>query len=131
MEDKGEFNVIVLGIIFDPKTKKILVGKAKGDKNWSFLESDLICKEELDVKLKKDVKEKTGFIIKNLGAIYAKNCLEKKENLEIYFLCEIASGKEEKGEDVEELKWVKPKEVEEYLNATLPTRLKEYITNLG
>ena len=131
MEQSNKFEVIILGIIFNPATRQVLIGKAKGDKNWSFLEGDLKHNEELDVGIKKVAKEKTGYDVKNLGAIFAKNCLEDKDELELYFLCEIASGEEKKGENVEELKWIKPNQVEEYLNQTLPTRLKEYITNLG
>jgi hypothetical protein len=131
MEKEKTFNVILLGVIFDPKTRKILIGKAKGDENWSFLEGDLAQDEELDVRLKKITNKKTGFIIANLGVIYAKNCIEnKKEKLELYFLCEIKEGKEKKGENVEELKWAKPSEIEEHLNTTFPTRLREYLMNL-
>ena len=131
MENIQKFEIIILGVIFDPETRKILIGKAKGDKNWSFLEGNLKYNEELDVGLKKVAKEKTGYNVKNLGAIFAKNYLEKKDELEIYFLCEIAEGKEKKGENVEELKWIKPNKVEEYFNKKLPTRLKEYIMHLG
>jgi len=90
----------------------------------------LTYKDELDIKLKSYSKEKTGYNIKNLGAVYARNCLGKENRLHLYFLCEIASGKENKAEDIEEIKWVKPSQVEKYLKEKLPPRLKEYIINL-
>jgi hypothetical protein len=129
MTDK--FNVKIVGILFNPKARKILVGKNKGDKNLSFLEGDLKNNEELDIGLKRTSKEKTGYIIHNLGAVYAENKLKNKNELKIYFLCEATEGKEKPGKKVIELKWINPKEVEKQLNTKLPARLKEYISSLG
>ncbi|MEK6833618.1 MAG: NUDIX domain-containing protein [Nanoarchaeota archaeon] len=129
MTDK--FKVKIIGILFNPSTRRVLVGKNKGDKNLSFLEGDLKYNEELDVGLKRTAREKTGYIIHNLGAIYAKNKLKDKESLQIYFLCEATEGREKSGKKVAELRWVKPNEVERMINEKLPTRLREYILNLG
>ena len=126
-----KFNVVIVGIIFDPKTRKILVGKAKGDEKYSFLEGNLTHNEELDVRLKKVTTEKTGYIVHNLGAVYAQNCLNSHgEELKIYFLCEATEGQEKLGENIEEILWVKPSEVEEKLGVSFPTRLKGYIEDL-
>jgi hypothetical protein len=35
------------------------------------------------------------------------------------------------GKNVVELKWVKPQEAEKYLGVNLPSRLHEYLINLG
>ncbi len=129
MTDK--FNVKIIGILFNPSAKKILIGKNNGDKNLSFLEGDLMYDEELDVGLKRVAKEKTGYIIHNLGAVYAENRLKDKQALRIYFLCEATEGKETPGKKVAELKWINPKEIEKHLNKKLPTRLKEYVFGLG
>jgi len=127
----NKFRVRIIGILFNPSTRRILVGKNKGDKNLSFLEGDLKNNEELDIGLKRTAKEKTGYIIHNLGAVYAKNKLKDKNMLQIYFLCEATEGKEKSGKKVAELRWIKPKEVEGKLHEKLPTRLREYILNLG
>jgi len=129
MTDK--FNVKIIGILFNPSAKKILIGKKKGDKNLSFLEGDLRYEEELDVGLKRVAKEKTGYIIHNLGAVYAENRLKDKQALRIYFLCEATEGKETLGKNVEELKWINPKEIEKHLKKKLPTRLRGYVFGLG
>lgn len=126
-----KFKVKIIGILFNPQARKILVGKNNGDKELSFLEGDLNCDEELDIGLKRTAKEKTGYIIHNLGAVYAENRLRDKEALRIYFLCEATEGKEKPGKNVAEIKWINPKEIEKHLNKKLPTRLKEYIFNLG
>lgn len=134
--DKDRFKVIIIGMIFDPKTRKILVGKNKKEEHFSFLEEGLTYVEELDKELKRVTEEKTGYKVHNLGAVYARNCLDKenqtkcKERLELYFLCEAIEGKEKPGENVKELIWIKPSEVEEYIHEKLPSRLKEYLTNL-
>ncbi|MCA9487403.1 MAG: NUDIX hydrolase [Nanoarchaeota archaeon] len=130
MEDK--FSVKIIGIVFAPDKKQILVGKNKGDSNYTFVEGLLKKEEELDKCLKNATKEKTGYKIHNLGAIYAKNLIDKeKELLEIYFLCEATEGEEKAGDKVEELKWIDPCKTEEIMEVKFPTRLKEYIFGLG
>jgi len=127
----NKFKVKIVGILFNPSTRRILVGRNKGEKHLSFLEGDLKYDEELDRGLKRVTKEKTGYIIHNLGAVYARNKLKEKDVLQIYFLCEATEGKEKPSKKVAEMRWIKPSEVEKQLNEKLPTRLKEYILNLG
>lgn len=129
--EKDMFYVKIVGIIFDTTTRKILVGKNKEDDRYSFLEGDLTYDEELDKCLKKTVKEKTGYDVHNLGAVYSENCLKDPKKIKLHFLCEKRKGEENPGNDVEELKWVKPSEVEDHLKVKLPSRLHEYVTNLG
>lgn len=124
------FYVKIVGIIFDPKKRQILVGKNFGDKKYSFLEGNLDHDEEMDKTLKRITKEKTGFKIHNLGAVYAENMLLDKEKLKVHFLCEATEGKQKAGPNVEELVWVKPSQVEEKLGVKLPNRLREYIIGL-
>ncbi len=130
--EKQKFEVKIIGIIFDPKEKKIIIGKNKEDENFSFLEGDLKQDEELDKGLKRITLEKTGYVIHNLGAVYVRNNIKgKKDTIEIYFLCEATEGKEKLGEKVQEIKWIKPKEFENLTKEKLPSRLKEYIFHLG
>ncbi len=125
------FIVKIVGIIFDPKERKVLVGKNKGDEKYSFLEGDLDHGEDLDKCLKRTTEEKTGFTIHNLGSIYAKNCIkEDKQLLELFFLCEATEGEEKLGSNVQEIIWVKPSKIEETIEEKLPSRLREYIINL-
>jgi hypothetical protein len=128
--EKDLFYIKIVGIIFDTKTKKILIGKNQGDEKYSFLEGNLIQNKELDLVLKETVTGKTGYSVHNLGSIYSENMLQDLKKVKLHFLCEVKSGEEKPGENVEELLWVKPSEVEEKLQVRLPTRLKEYILNL-
>jgi ADP-ribose pyrophosphatase YjhB (NUDIX family) len=125
------FKVTIVGILFSPRARKILIGKNKGDKKLSFLEGNLRYNEELDIGLKRVITEKTGYVAHNLGAVYAQNKLDKKDELQIFFLCEVTEGSEKLGVNVAELIWVKPKEIEKKIGKKLPSRLKEYILNLG
>ncbi len=128
--ENNEFYVKVVGWIFDPKEKKLLVGKNPGDENYSFLEGDLTQEEEIDKCLKRTILEKTGFKAHNLGAIYAENMLKDPRKIKIHFLCEATEGTLKAGDGVEDLLWVKPSEVEKKLGVKLPSRLHEYLLNL-
>ena len=136
MEKEDEdFKVILLGIIFDPKTKKILIGKRENDPHipnlsWCFPGGELNYNEMLDESLKRKIKEKTALDVENLGAVFAKVYPEKKEFLAIYYLCEVVGGKEKTAGDFKELKWVSPEELEKHFTTSFHPKLKEYIINL-
>jgi len=135
MEKKETFQVILLGIVFDPKTRRILIGKRKKDQSipeltWAFPEGRLNHDEELNKTLKKKIKENTGLDVKNLGSVFSKTYPEKKGLLSVYYLCEAVGGNEEVGGDFEEIKWVIPSELEIHFTTSFHPVLKEYITNL-
>ncbi len=125
----GKFYVRIIGIVFDPDQRKVLIGKNKGDKHYSFIDGELSYDKELNESLKKIIKEKTGYYISNLGSIFAG--IKKKEELSIYFLCEIKDGKEDLGKGVKEIKWVKANEIENLINEKLPGKLMEYINSIA
>ncbi len=130
--ERATFKVKIIGIVFNPETKEILLGKRKDEEKYSFLDGDLNYEEDLDISLKRVVKEKTGYEVKNLGVVFARNHLKGKDNdkLNLYFLCEISDGKEKSLED-EELIWVKSaEEIEEKFGRHLTSRLKEYVQNI-
>jgi len=130
-----EFSVILLGVIFDPRKKKILIGKREEDPyikelTWCFPGGRAIQGEDVDQTLKKSVKAKTGYDIKNLGAIFSKTYPEKKDLLAVYFLTQIFEGEEKPGGDLIELKWVSPKELENYFTKSFHKKLKQYLIEL-
>jgi ADP-ribose pyrophosphatase YjhB (NUDIX family) len=133
--DSGEFRVIVLGIIFDPKTKKVLIGKRENDPNipeptWCFPGGELLNGEEIDAALKKKIKLKTGYSVKNLGAFFSKTYPEKSNLLAVYFLTQVFEGEEKLGDDLKELKWVEPKDLEKYFTTSFHKKLKEFLLDL-
>lgn len=135
MEKKEEFQVALLGIIFDPEKKKILIGRREKDPHipeltWSFPGGRITPGEDVEETLKEKIKKKTGLEIENLGSVYSRIPPEKKDLLLIYFLCEVTGGKEEKADDLLELKWVDPEELEEHFTTSFHPHVKEYILNL-
>jgi len=135
-QESDNFKVILLGIIFDPKTKKILIGRRENDPyipklSWVFPGGKATQDEELEKTLKRKIKEKTGLEIENLGSVFTTRIpSEKKDLLLIYYLCEVITGEEKSSEDLKELKWVNPEELEEHFTTSFHETLKEYIMNL-
>lgn len=133
--EKQPFHIILLGVIFDPKTKKILIGRRENDPDlpkltWCFPGGKLLHGNDIDKRLKEVVKLKTGYDVKNLGTIFSKVYPEKEDLMAVYFLCEIFKGKEKAGDDIHELKWVVPEQLEKHFTTSFHPRLKEYIMNL-
>ncbi len=131
-----KFEVILLGVIFDPAKRKVLLGRRENDPHisrlaWCFPSGRLLHNEDLDQKLKKKIKESTGYNVKNLGSIFTRNLpYDGGDFLQVYFLVEIFEGEEKAGGDLVELKWVDPDEVESYFTTPFHSVLKEYISNL-
>ena len=76
---KGVFSVICLGIIYDPKEKKILIGHRANDPNipalsWCFPGGRPEYGEELETAVKREIKEETGLDFLNFKQfkIYSK-----------------------------------------------------------
>lgn len=134
--DKGVFNVIVLGIIFDPKERKILIGKRKKDTyieklTWCFPGGKPEYNEELEESIKREIKEETNLDVESLGAVFVKTYPERRDLIAVYYLCEMIDGEENPEHDFEELKWVNPEEIEKYFTTSLHPNLKEYLLHLG
>ncbi len=131
----NQFSVIVLGIIFDPEERKILIGKRENDPylpqtSWCFPGGRLADDGEVNKTLKERIKNQTGLEVKNLGAVFAKTYEEKRDLLAIYFMCEAVKGKQKSGENLKELKWVSPKELEKYFTTSFHPKLKRYLVNI-
>jgi len=133
--EKGVFLINLLGIIYDKKTKKILIGKRENDPylkklSWCFPGGGPEYKEDLEFYLKKEVAKKTGLKIRVKEIVFAKTYPEKREFLSLYFTCEVSGGKEKSGESFKELKWVKPTEVKKYFTTSLHPKLFAYLKSL-
>ena len=127
-----KFDVKIIGILFNPQEKKILVGRNKGENKFSFVDGELKYEEELDIGLKRVVKNKTGYEVHNLGVVFANNRVngQNSKELELYFLCEVKGGNETPGNNTEELKWIKAHEYQDLTDKKLPRRLREYVQNI-
>lgn len=135
MEEIKKFEVRIIGIIFNPKTKKILIGRKDNDPvlpelTWCFPGDFATYDEDVDKTLKRTIKEKTGYIVKNLGAIFSKVYPEKNDLLGVYFLTQIFEGEEKVGGVFKEIKWVSPKEIRKYFTTSFHKKLEEYLCDL-
>jgi len=137
MENNGlpKFEVIVLGIIFDPIKKKILISKRKSDPyikelDWCFPGGRLEVGEDIDQALKKKVKLKTGYSVKNIGTFFSRTYEERPELVSISFLTKVFEGEEKPGDDIVELKWVNVDEIENYFKIPMHKKLKEFLLEL-
>jgi len=131
----NQFSVIILGIVFDPKKRKILIGKSENDPylpklSWCFPGGRLADDGEVNQTLIERIKEQTGLEVKNLGAVFAKTYEEKRDLLAVYFMCEAVKGKLKTGGNLKELKWVNPKDLEKYFTTSFHPRLKGYLINI-
>jgi len=82
--DRGVFLVNVLGIVFNPGTKRILIGKREKDPyvpelGWGFPGGRPEYGEDLEESLKREIKKKTGLKVESLGAVFARVPEEKNE----------------------------------------------------
>lgn len=135
--NKGVFLVNLLGIIYDPDTKRILIGRRVNDPNlknltWVFPGGRPDYKNEMDDNLKFEVKENTGLDVNVKDVVFAKTYPERREFLSIYYLCECVKcdGNEKPSGNLTELKWVKPTEVAEYFTTSLHPTVLEYLRTL-
>ena len=136
--NNGMFYVKTLGIVFNTKTRKILIGRREEDphvKNltWSFPGGRTKQDIEIEEGVEEIIKEKTGLNVKSLGCIssgFARIPNENKNLLLLYYLCELLNGEEKPSSKFKELKWVSPEELENYFTTTFDPRIKEYILNL-
>ena len=133
--DKGVFLVNCLGIIYNPKTKKVLIGRRENDPyikklTWCFPGGRPSYKDDLEYYLKEEIKKKTNLDVKVKKIVFAKTYPEKREFLSIYYFCEFIKGKEEAKERFKEVKWVKPTEVNDYFTTSLHSQVLEFLKSL-
>lgn len=133
--DRGVFLVNVLGIVYNPKTRKILIGRRENDPlvkelKWSFPGGRPGYERDLEEYLKLEIKKKTGLEVEIREIILARKPPENKEFLLLYYRCDVLGGKEKAGEKFAELKWIKPTEIRKYSTTTMDEKLLDYLKNL-
>jgi ADP-ribose pyrophosphatase YjhB (NUDIX family) len=134
--DRGLFVVNVLGIVLDPKTKKILIGRRENDPyikklTWCFPGGGPTYHDELEEYLKIEIKKKTEINVKVEKIMFAKTYPEDRRFLSIYYLCSAKMGNEKAGDKFVELKWVKPSDVKKYFTTSLHPELLKYLRTLS
>lgn len=133
--NRGVFLVNVLGIVYNPKTKKILIGRRENDPyvpklSWQFPGGRPAHNKSLEHYLKLKIKRKTNLSVEVKRIVWARTLLEKREFLLIYFYCETAETKAKAGDKFVEVKWVKPTEVINYFTTSIDPKVMEFLKSL-
>lgn len=125
----------VLGIVYNPETKQILIGKRENDPyikelSWCFPGGRPAYDNDIEFYLKHEIKIKTGLEVDVKKTVFAKTYPEKREFLSIYCHCEPVGGEEKYGEKFVELKWIKPSDAQKYFTTSLHPKLSDYLKTL-
>jgi len=130
--DKGVFLANVLGLVYNPKTKKLLIGRRENDPyvkelSWSFPGGRPTYGKSLEASLVKEIKIKTGVKVKVRTIILARIPKENKQFLLLYYLCETNQTKIKAGEKFVEVKWIKPREIQKYFKTSIHPQLLKFL----
>ena len=131
--DRGVFLVNVLGIVYNPKTKKILIGKRENDpyvKELSWSLPGGRPEKNLEDSLIYEIKIKTGIKVKVKDLIFARVPKENERFLLLYYFCETNQTKTKAGEKFVEVKWIKPNEVKKYFKTSIHPQLLKFLKTL-
>ena len=133
--DRGVFLVNCLAIVYNPKTKKILIGKRENDPHikklgWCFPGGRPGHEKDLEYYLAEEVRKKTGLRVGKGKIIFAKTYPEKREMLSIYYYTTTNSGEAKPGEKFTEVKWIKPAEVKKYFTTSLHPEMFKFLKSL-
>jgi hypothetical protein len=130
--DKWVFLVNALGIVYDPQTKMILIGRRENDPHLSALTRcfpwwSIAYEKEIEQYLRDEIKEKTWLDTNVETIIFAKTYPEKREFLSIYYLCTLRDGEVKAGSNFVEVKWIKPTEAAKYFTTSLHPNVVGYL----
>ena len=136
--NKGVFLVNLLGIIYNPKSKKILIGKRINDPNlkelsWVFPGGRPDYENELEKNMQSEILENTGLDVNVKNIVFSKTYPEIREFLSIYYYCEPIGSIDNikpKG-NLKELKWVYPTDALEYFTTSVHPTIINYLKTLN
>jgi ADP-ribose pyrophosphatase YjhB (NUDIX family) len=133
--DRGVFLLNCLAIVYNPKTKMILIGKRESDPyikelKWSFPGGRPTYDRALEESLKDEIKKKTNLKVKIKKLIFARLPLEMKEFLNIYYYCETTDKNAKAGEKFTEIKWIKPADVKKYFTTSIDPFIMKFLKQL-
>ncbi len=133
--EKGVFMINAVGIVYDKKNKKILIGKREKDEfipeiSWGFPGGRPSFDKEIEEALRQEVLKKTNINVKVKKLIFARITpeLEKKQII-LYYYCE-GSGEIKPGEKFVEVKWINPEEYRLYFTTSIHPKIAEFLDKL-
>lgn len=128
---KDDFRTIVKALITN--RGQILIGKKEEKKDhpisgeWHILGGNLEHGEQVEEAIKREVEEETGLEVNVHQAVDIMSFSwdgNEKDSLQIVFHC-VAEGRDEEAlDDLEEVKWVNPDEITDYVHSEEAQRLE-------
>jgi ADP-ribose pyrophosphatase YjhB (NUDIX family) len=134
---RGVFLVNCLAIVYDKKTKTILIGRREKDPLvrklvWNFPGGRPGYTRELEDYLRLEVKKKTNLDVKIKKLIFARIPEENNRFLLLYYLAEpLNVGKEKAGEKFVEIRWIKPKDARKFFTTSLHPEISRLLKELA
>lgn len=135
--DRGVFLVNVLAVVYDPKRKKVIIGRRENDLfikrlTWSLPGGRPGYRKSIEHYLKIEIMKKTGLRVEVKKVIFSRTVPSKNMFLNIYYYCEPIDGDPKPGDKFLELKWVDPKQIKKYFKFPPPDpRLLKFLEGLG
>lgn len=141
-EERGGFIINVLGIVHNPETGKILIGRRENDPyikqlSWCFPGGMPCYGEDIEECLKKEIWVKTNLWVKVSKIIHSKTYPEKRHFYSTYYYCPVQESEFLEEEQIAvarekfiEVKWVKPTEVVNYFTTSLHPKVMEFLETL-
>jgi len=129
--DKDEFRTVVKALITN--RGDILIGKKEETEGhpisgeWHILGGHLEKGEEIEEAVKREVEEETGLEVKLHQVIDVMTFSwedEENDSVQVVYHCEADKRNEEPQADLEELKWVSPTEITDYVHTEEAERLE-------
>jgi ADP-ribose pyrophosphatase YjhB (NUDIX family) len=97
---------------------------------WSFPGGKLAYKEDMEFYLKEEILKKTWMEVTPNDVVFAKTYPEDRSFLSVYYLCTPTGGTLKAGWSFQDVRRVKPIEVEKYFTTSLSPKLLEYLKTL-
>ena len=126
---RDKFRTVVKGLI--TFKGKILIGKKEENKNhpiggeWHILGGHLEHGEQPEEAMKRESEEETGLEVEVHQVVDVMTWSDRNKALSVLYHCE-ASGRDAKAkDDLQEVKWVSPNEIKDYVHEEEVERLEE------
>jgi len=134
--DKGIFMINLVAIIYNPKTKKILIGRREKDEyvpelGWSFPGGRPAYDRDLEESLKDEIMKKTNVNVSVKSIIFARITPEiERKQIIIYYYCETKDKEAKAGEKFSEVKWIPPQEYKKYFTTSVNEKIARFLEEL-
>jgi len=135
LTEKGPFLVVLLGIVYNPKIRQVLIGRREDDflmpkLSWAFPGGRGGWVQELEDHLKDEIKAKTGLDVEVERQVFAKTYPENRQILSIYYVCKTNSTEATASGSFKEVKWIAPQDVEKYFTTSVHPKVLEILKEL-